>query len=172
MMEIKDTSPDNGHSGVPWQRLAPTPVHFVLGVMGFVVGIVAAIYSYKLLPSAWLALFVFAQAVYLVGRGLPDVIIKSLRLQRAIYYLLLPVFCSAILYIMYQPWGVMWVAVIVGLVAGSVLHWVVARLFLPDVARKEHPPEKINLHEERWREPARYDSMMARTRDEPPAPTV
>jgi|GEM_PF-4851311 len=137
----------------PWREWIPTRVHVILGVMGFVTAIVAAIGSYKQFPSAWLAFFVFAQTFYLTGRGLADVIVLPHRIQRAIYYLLLPTISAAVVYEIYLLWGHMWIAVILGLIIGGMLHSLITYLLLPRITHEKPPDGPIDLHEERWRAP-------------------
>jgi fatty acid desaturase len=113
----------------------------VFGALGFVFGLGAAIYGYSLLPSLALTVFVFAAVFYLVGRALPDVITEERKAQRAAYFTLLPAVGAVEVYAGYLLWGGMWLAVILGFVAGGVAQVLLGRALFPRVREEEEAEE-------------------------------
>jgi hypothetical protein len=136
-----------------------TPVDGLFGALGFVAGLGAAIYGYTLFPSLALAIFVFAAVAYLVGRAVPDVITEERKVQRAAYFVLLPAVGAAVVYASYLLWEGMWLAVILGFVAGSIAQALLGRALFPKV-RKEEQAEELDwtgIRPEEWGEPGPED---------------
>jgi hypothetical protein len=136
-----------------------TTVDAVFGVLGFVAGLGAAIYGYALFPSLALAIFVFAAVSYLVGRGLPDVITEDLKAQRAAYFALLPAVGAVVVYASYLLWEGMWLAVILGFVAGGAAQALLGRTLFPMVRKEEQAEEldRAGIRPEEWGEPGPDD---------------
>ena len=88
---------ERGYGGGAGFRWAPTPVHSVLGEIAPAVGLAAAVYGYTLFASLALAIVVFATVYYVVGRAAPDVITEAHKVQRTLYFALLPVIGTATL---------------------------------------------------------------------------
>jgi hypothetical protein len=139
-------------------RGSVTPVDAVFGGLGFVAGLGAAIYGYTLFPSLALAIFVFAAVSYLVGRAVPDVITDERKVQRAAYFALLPAVGAAVVYAGYLLWEGMWLAVILGFVAGGIAQALLGRALFPKV-RKEEAKEldRAGIRPEGWGEPGPED---------------
>lgn len=136
-----------------------TPVDAVFGALGFIAGLGAAIYSYTLLSSLALAIFVFAVVSYLAGRALPDVISEDRKVQRAAYFALLPTVGTAALYASYLLWEGMWLAVIFGFVAGGIAQALLGRALFPQVRKEEvaEERERAGIRPEEWGEPGPND---------------
>jgi hypothetical protein len=134
----------DGGLRISWLRLhlpwIHTRLHAACEVLGLALGIVAWVYASQQWSSQFLGFFAFAQIAYLVGHGAPEVITRPKRLHRALYFALLPALCVLVLYWVYTSWGmVMWLAVLLGFVAGGLAHTLVALVLLPDiVAEEEH----------------------------------
>jgi hypothetical protein len=136
-----------------------TPVDAVFGVLGFIVGLGAVLYGYTLIPSLALAIFVFVVVSHLVGRALPDVITEDRKVQRAAYFALLPTVGTAALYASYLLWDGMWLAVILGFVAGGIAQTLLGRTLFPQVRKEEGAEERdrAGIRPEEWREPGPND---------------
>ena len=131
-----------------------TPLDAIFGGVGFIAGLAAAIYGYTLLPSLALALFVFAMVSYLVGRALPDLIAETRKVQRAVYFTLLPLFGTVTLYASYLLWESMWLAAILGFVGGGLVQTLLGWALFPKV-RKEEAAEDLDragIRPEEWGE--------------------
>ena len=136
-----------------------TPVDAVFGALGFVAGLGAAIYGYTLIPSLALAIFIFAAVSYLVGRALPDVITEERKAQRAAYFALLPAVGAVVVYASYLLWEGIWLAVILGFVAGGVAQALFGLALLPKVRKEERAEEldRAGIRPEEWGEPGPDD---------------
>ena len=142
----------NGRFWMPWTVS-------LCSLLGFVAGLGAAVYGYALFPSLALAIFVFAAVSYLVGRALPDVITEDRRLQRVAYLALLLAVGSVVVYASYLLWEGMWLAVILGFVAGGIAQAVVGRTLFPQVRKEEEAEEldRAGIRAEEWGEPGPED---------------
>lgn len=124
--------------GLQWRARTPaTVVRLVVVPLGFAAGIAAAIYSHSLYPDGWLAFFVFAMVVYTFGWGLAQVLTHPKHVQRALYFALEPILSAGVLYASFQLGAPMWLAVILGFVAGGMLHTVFTWVLVPRVAAEE-----------------------------------
>jgi hypothetical protein len=111
-------------------------------------------------PSAlWLSFFTFAMSAYLLGHGLADLITEPHRLQRVLYFALMPFIASACLYVAYQLWTTVWLAVLCGLMVGSAVHGAIAWLLMPAIARDERRGRRLNDRDDRWSERSPNNSV-------------
>ena len=121
-----------------WLARTPvTVVRLVVVPLGFAAGFAAAIYSHSLYPDGWLAFFVFAMVVYTFGWGLAQVFTHPSPVRRALYFALEPLLSASVLYASFQLGAPMWLAVILGFVAGGMLHTVLSWALVPLVAAEE-----------------------------------
>lgn len=123
----------------------PTRIEIVLWFAGVLAGLGAAFFSFAYVPSWWLAFFVYVIVSHSLGRGLPEVIAKPYRLARSTYYALFPVLAIAILYVIYNLWGTMWVAAVLGLVCGGLIQITLGSMLLPDYTPTEGKDEKQEM---------------------------
>ena len=103
----------------------------ILGVL------VAAVVAFRAWPSYTLSFFAFVMVVHVGARGLPDIITDPNKVQRALFFTLYPVSCTAVLYLTYLWWGRMWLAVLLGLVVGGLLNEAAGAILFPKVYREE-----------------------------------
>ena len=138
----------DGGTRVSWLRLRlpwiHTRLHAACEILGLAVGVVAWVYASQQWSSPFLGFFAFAQIAYLVGHGAPEVVTRPKRIRRALYFALLPALCVLVLYWAYTSWGIMWLAVLLGFIAGGLAHTLVTLLLLPDiVAEEEHDAHRL-----------------------------
>ncbi len=114
-----------------------TLLRLVVVLLGVAAGIAAAIYTHGRDPDGWLTFFVFAMVTYTFGWGLAQVITRLYRVQRALYFALEPVLSTSVLYAALRFGTPMWLAVILGFVAGGMLHTVLGWALLPQVTAEE-----------------------------------
>jgi predicted membrane channel-forming protein YqfA (hemolysin III family) len=145
---------------------ANSAVHALIGLIGVLTAIVLAIYCYQATvgtygpPSAlWLSFFTFAMSAYILGHGLADLITEPHRLERVLYFALMPLIASACLYVAYQLWATVWLAVLCGLMVGGTVHGAITWLLMPEIARDERRGHRLNDREVRWSEPAPHDRV-------------
>jgi hypothetical protein len=128
-----------GASARTW---SPSLVHAGAALAGLLLGTAAAIYSYDRIVSWSLAAFVFILVTYTVGRGGARVLTQPRKIHRTLYFALLPALATALLLGSYALWGQLPLSVVLGLLAGSLLHGPLGRRLVPSVA-----------HDERWSAP-------------------
>jgi hypothetical protein len=107
------------------------------GALGVLGGLGGAIYAYSQSSSIALAIYVFLITNYVVARGVADVITDPHKIRRIFYFALLPALSTGILYLAYQQWDKMWLAVLLGLIGGLILNGILAPLFFPRIHREE-----------------------------------
>ncbi|HEX8035997.1 MAG TPA: hypothetical protein VF510_19225 [Ktedonobacterales bacterium] len=134
-----------------------TGLRLALVLAGFAVGIASAISVNNRYDDGWLAFFVFAMVVYTLGWGVAEVVTRTHRMKRALYFVLEPVASVAVLYGAYALWGRMWLAVILGFVVGGMLHSAITWLAMPRIAAEEAQAEKWDPHADREGTPASSD---------------
>lgn len=110
----------------------------MFSVLGLLAGIAAAVGAYIwIADSIALAIYSFFMAMYVVARGLADVISDPQKVRRTLYFLLMPALSTAILWGVYELWSRWWLAVLVGFVVGGALARLVAPFVFPRVHREE-----------------------------------
>lgn len=112
-------------------------VRTLFGFLALVAAVGGAIYAYTLEGSVWLSLFVAVFAVHLVGRAGADLVTDPDKLQRALYFLLLPALATAVLATTHALWETWWLSTLLGLVGGIVLNAILAPRLFPRVHREE-----------------------------------
>lgn len=117
------------------QRIAR--VRAIFNLLAWIAAVPAALFAYQWVPSYALAIFVFIMVLHVVSRGIADVITDPDKVQRAIFFGLYPLICSAVVYLTYRLWDRMWLAVILGLVLGSVLNALAGAALFPRVYEEE-----------------------------------
>ena len=120
-------------SGVSSKRV----VQSIFGILGVVIGLGGAIYTFTRSSSFALAIFVFFLANYVVARGVADVITDPHKIRRVLYFALMPAACTGILYVTFQWWGRMWLAVVLGFLGGIILNAILAPLLFPRIHQEE-----------------------------------
>ena len=121
----------------------------VFGLVALVVGIVAAIFAYRWMPSYTLAFFALVMVVHVVARGIPDVITDPQKVQRILFFALYPAICSGVLYFTYQRWNRMWLAVLLGLIVGGILNTIAGATLFPQVFKEEEEDNRRRMEEAR-----------------------
>lgn len=114
-----------------------TIVRLIVVPLGFAAGFAAAMYTQSLSHDGWLAFFVFAMVVYTFGWGLAQVLTRPQRVQRALYFAFEPLLSASVLYAAFQLGAPMWLAVLLGFVAGGMLHTILSWALLPQVTAEE-----------------------------------
>jgi hypothetical protein len=112
-------------------------VHAAFGLLGFVAAMVGAFVAYDRTSSIALPIFVFFMTQFFVGRGLGDVVTDPHKVQRFVYFLLLPVLSSGIVWLSYQWWDLMWLSVILGLLIGPMVWTIVAMVAFSSIHLSE-----------------------------------
>lgn len=112
-------------------------VHAVFGLIGFIVGIAAAVYAYSETSSIMLAIFLVLVIQNYIGRGLGDVVTDPEKVKRFIYFTMQPLLAGGILWLTYQWWDKMWLAAILGFVVGAFLWAILGALLFPRIAEEE-----------------------------------
>jgi hypothetical protein len=85
---------------------------------GLMLGIGGGLYAYWRTSSFWLGVFVFLVVYWFVAGSVRKIIFEFRSIHRMLLYPLWPAVATAILYLFYQQWQVLWLAVILGLVGG------------------------------------------------------
>lgn len=137
MSEHSDRAHTRGYSDRGRPAWVPTRAEVALGLSGVIAGIIAALYTFARVSSWWVALFVFVVISHTVGRGLSEVMAKPHRLAHLVYFALFPVVGTAILYIAYDLWGKLWLAVLLGLVFGGIFQVTLGASVLPERAHTD-----------------------------------
>jgi hypothetical protein len=101
----------------------------ILSPVGWVLALATAALVYWITASFWLGLFGFVMVSRFVIGCVPKIICHSRRFSRTVFYLLWPAGGALILYLAYRRSGVMWSAVILGLVGGALFSSFVGVIF-------------------------------------------
>lgn len=131
----------------------------VLILTGSLAGFAAALWSYMLTPSLWLAGFGFVMSYYLIARGGVSAIGRPRKLERLVFYALLPAIGAAILGLVVLAGGPLWLAVALGVIAGSLGQNFIGRLLIPAIAVEEGATSLVQrwLRPETWGTPGPDD---------------
>lgn len=122
------------------QRLRAT--ERVLLPTGIILGLGGAVYTYFAGSSLWLSIFVFAMLSRFLTGCLPKLIFHRYKIRRTVFYLLWPAGGTAILYLVYSTWHIMWLAVILGLVGGMFVSLVGGWKFFMNIVQEDQVREK------------------------------
>jgi uncharacterized membrane protein YfcA len=124
-------------------------IRMVFGLVAWIGGVAAGVYIYNRVSSWILGVFTFFMLVHIVGRGIPDVITDPHKIQRALFFTLLPVASTGVLYFTYRWWDRMWLSVLLGLIVGGTLNTVVGALLFPRIFQEEQEDSQQRM-EEAW----------------------
>jgi len=113
----------------------------VLGPTSWILAAASAAWTWWASSSTWLALFVFAMVARFAAGCVPKIIFHDRRVYRTAFYLLWPVGGALILWAVYSLWGIMWLAVMLGLVGGTLVSVSFGILFFRDVATEDQSRE-------------------------------
>lgn len=102
--------------------------------ISLVLGFASAAGVYWQSTSFWLALFVLFQVFRFVSNCIPRIVYYDRSLHYALFYSTWPVFGSIIIYLTYQRWQIMWLAVILGTVGGFYLPLPLDFIFFREMA--------------------------------------
>lgn len=122
-------------------------VHAGFGLLGFGLGVAAAVYGYNESSSIALAIFLFLVVQGYIARGLGDVATDPQKGKRFVYFTLQPLVAVGVLVLTYQWWGIMWLAVVLGLVVGAILWGLVGTVLFPKIAEEETEDTKERMTE-------------------------
>ena len=86
-MALRSTPTGSGPHQMGWM---PSLDQLALVLVGVITAFGAATYSYSQTQSLWLAGFIFILTAYIIGRGIASTLARPQRLQRAIFFALLP----------------------------------------------------------------------------------
>lgn len=112
-------------------------VRGLFGIIGFVAALAGGWYAHERTSSWALAVFVFVLTVYVLGRGVPDVITDSDKGRRIVFFGLPPMLGVVAVMGAYWVWATWWLAVTIGFVA-YFIGFVVVSVSLPRIAAEEH----------------------------------
>lgn len=112
-------------------------IRAIFSVIGLAASIGAGIYSYTLVGSWALSIFVFLWTQFIVARAIPDLITDPNKFKRFIYFALYPAIGVALLYITYYLWEMWWLAALIGYLGGIIIARFIAALIVPQVALEE-----------------------------------
>ena len=120
-------------------------IHAVFSLLGVLAGAGAAYLAWQQVGSVALTIFAFLAANYFVARGLGDVVTDDQKVKRFVFFLMPVLIDSALIYLTYQWWGLMWLAVLVGFLVGTVVWAVVASLAFADIQSEEDADTKKRM---------------------------
>ena len=113
----------------------------ILSPISLVLALASAAGTWRISSSIWLGIFVFLMVARFVAGCVPKIIFHDRRIYRTAFYLLWPVGGALVLWGAYSLWGMMWLAVILGLVGGTLVSILVGLLFFRDVATEDQNRE-------------------------------
>jgi hypothetical protein len=122
-------------------------VHAVFSLIGLLAGAGAAFVAWEMSETISLPIFAFFAVNYLVGRGVGDLVTDDKKIKRFAFFFLPVVIDSVLLYLTYQWWGLMWLAVIVGFVLGAAVWAPVAVLAFADINEEEQRDTKARMED-------------------------
>ncbi len=112
-------------------------VHAAFNLVGLVAGAGTAYLAWDRTETLSLPIFAFFLTNYLVGRGLGDLVTDPQKVKRFFYFVLPAAIDCGLLYLTYQWWGLMWVAVLVGFFVGAMIWAPIATLLFSDIHGQE-----------------------------------
>jgi hypothetical protein len=124
-------------------------IHAVFNLIGLLAGAGAAYVTWDRSGSIALAIFAFFATNYFVGRGVGDLVTDDKKVRRFFFFLLPVVIDSALIYLTFQWWGVMWLAVLAGFFVGTALWASIALMVFPDIQDEEQADTKKRMADAR-----------------------
>jgi hypothetical protein len=140
-----------GTPGEQRKRERATRLQAIFGIVAVAVGAAAAWFAYRESSSWALAGYVFLVGVYLVARGLPDLITDDQKVRRLLYFVTMPVAATGVLVLTHMWWDRWWLSVLLALTVGLLLGAVLSFLLFPRIAEEEAEDDR------RRREAARHN---------------
>jgi hypothetical protein len=129
----------------PNREARDVKVHTVFNLLGILAGAGAAYLAWDMTDTLSLPIFAFLAANYFVGRGLGDVVTDDKKVKRFTYFLAPVLIDSALIYLTYQWWGIMWLSVLVGFFVGAAVWAVVAVTAFADIQTEEEADSKERM---------------------------
>jgi hypothetical protein len=133
-------------------RISPVPAGYrepaydLLGVLGLVVGAIAAVTAYGITRSPALAAGAFILVSYLLGRVAPDLLTEADRIHHAAYLLIGPVLGVPSAFVLLALATPAWLAVALGVVVGGGGQLLLGHRFLREVFEEEAGLDVEGLH--------------------------
>ncbi len=136
--------------GSPGRRRPDRPeremkIHSAFNLIGILAAAGATYLAWDLTGSIALPIFVFFATYSVVGRGLGDVVTDDKKVKRLLFFLLPVVIDSALIYLTYQWWGLMWLSVLIGVFVGGAIWAVVAVTGFADIQSEEEADNKQRM---------------------------
>lgn len=120
-------------------------IHSVFNLLGILAGAAAAYLAWTMTDTIALPVFAFFATNYFVGRGLGDVVTDDKKAKRFVFFLMPVVIDSALIYLTYQWWGIMWLSVLIGFFVGAAIWAVVAVTAFSDIQSEEEADNKKRM---------------------------
>jgi hypothetical protein len=122
-------------------------IHTVFNLIGILAGAGAAYMAWDRTGSIALPIFAFFAASYFVGRGVGDVVTDDKKAKRFVFFLMPVVLDSALIYLTYQWWELMWLSVLIGVFVGAAIWAVVVVTAFADIQNEEQADSKKRMAE-------------------------
>jgi hypothetical protein len=129
----------------PDREAREVKIHAVFNLIGVLSGAGAAYVAWDRAGSVALAIFAFFATNYFIGRGVGDLVTDDRKVKRFFFFALPVVIDSALIYLTYQWWGTMWLAVLVGFFVGTAIWAVVAVIGFADIQNEEQADTKKRM---------------------------
>jgi fatty acid desaturase len=120
-------------------------IHTVFNLVGMLAGAGAAYLAWDLTGSIALPIFALFATSYFVGRGIGDLVTDDKKVKRFFFFLMPVVIDSALIYLTYQWWGLMWLAVLIGVFVGAAIWAVVVVTAFADIQAEEEADNKERI---------------------------
>lgn len=120
-------------------------IHAVFNLIGILTGAGAAYLAWHWSGSVALAIFAFFATNYFVGRGVGDLVTDDRKVKRFFFFVLPVAIDSALIYLTYQWWDVMWLSVLIGFIVGAAVWAPVALTVFPDIQDEEQADTKKRM---------------------------
>lgn len=120
-------------------------IHTVFNLIGILAGAGAAYLAWAMTDTIALPIFVFFAANYFLGRGLGDVVTDDKKVKRFMFFLMPVVIDSALIYLTYQWWELMWLSVLIGVFVGAAVWAVAVVTAFADIQAEEEADNKERL---------------------------
>jgi hypothetical protein len=119
-----------------------------LYLVGLAVAIAGAFYVHWATDSWALGIFVYIWAFYIIGRALPSLIADPQKGKRIIYFGTFPAIATGVLFLVQWIWGIWWLSVLLGCLAGWFLGAIILVFVMPKIVEEEGLEDQERL--KRW----------------------
>jgi hypothetical protein len=129
----------------PNREAREVKIHAVFNLIGVLTGAGAAYLAWDRAGSIALSVFAFFATNYFVGRGIGDLVTDDKKVKRFFFFLLPVVIDSVLIYLTYQWWDTMWLAVLIGFLVGATVWAPLAVTAFADIQNEEQADTKKRM---------------------------